>query len=217
MCLRSPGAGISGPRGDIKDTVREDLGTGYGVSSPAQSGPSYIGSLFLRRGMGRCFPGPVPWLCCQHRCAFGGGLLASVRDQGSGIFPWNGTLLGSAQSWENVFRARPGGPLCPAALWLPAQEMPGSIYCPLDGLLHLCLKIRLGKTINQREPPLKTRSPHLAPRALRGGVGRGHTEWKISLTFSSDFPSSHCQPMSVRGVETHLNRNLQKNRIRETN
>ena len=50
---------------------------------------------------------------------FGGGLPACAQPQGRGIVPWNRTLLGSVQSWEKVFPARPGVPLCPAAcgLW----------------------------------------------------------------------------------------------------
>ena len=64
-------------------TLRERIwGQGSGIGSPAQSGLSYIGSLFLHRGIGRCFPGPVPWPCCQHRCAFWwrpSGLCAKLR------------------------------------------------------------------------------------------------------------------------------------------
>lgn len=49
--------------------------------------------------------------------------------------------------------------------------------------------------IDQNEPPAKPRNPLIARRALGDGVG------KIYLTFSSYFPSPHCQPMRVRGVE----------------
>lgn len=56
---------------DVEVTSRT-LGrvSGQGTVVISLTGLSYIGSLFLCQGMKPCFPGPVPWPCCQHRCVF---------------------------------------------------------------------------------------------------------------------------------------------------
>lgn len=49
-----------------------------------------------------------------------------------------GSFPGTEPCWEVHSPGRMcsgrglGGPLCPAALWLAAQEMPGRVHCPLD-------------------------------------------------------------------------------------
>lgn len=167
-----------------------------------------------------CFPGPVPWPHCQHssnalkcvhfkhRCAFWwrpADLCARPRQQSLSL---EQGPAGKCTPLGECVLGRAWGPLCPAALWLLAREMPDGIYCWLDRLVHLCVEIRLGEIINQRQPTLHPNpvAPHLAQRALSEGVGRIHTGWKIFLTFSSCSP--HCQSACVRGVETHLNMNL---------
>lgn len=184
-------AWISVHEGDIKDTAE---GIGIGESGHQSDWVElYWVSVLTPRNetmfSRRCSMAPLP----TQVCILVEACLALCKTKAVESF------LGIRPCWEVRNPRRMcsmqglGGPLRPAVLWQLARKMPGSIHCQLDKMLCLCMKIRLGQIVNQRQPPPQPRVPYPAQRALSDGIGKIHTRWKIYFSFSSYFPSPHCQ------------------------